>query len=199
MHPLIFATHNDHKVQEIRSLLGNAFELQSLRDCGIADEIPEPHETLEENATEKSRTIYIRTGKDCFSEDTGLEVAALNGEPGVYSARYAGPAKDSSANIQLLLTKLTGVPKRKAQFRTVISLMLQGQEYRFEGICPGTILEQARGGQGFGYDPIFVPEGSDKCFAEMSLEEKNRYSHRAKAFHQLLDFLNQFSHGQNRS
>ena len=197
MHPLIFATHNENKVQEIRSLLGTAFDLISLREAGILEEIPESHDTLEANALEKSRTIYAQTGKDCFSEDTGLEVRALGGEPGVYSARYAGPGKDPAANIRLLLEKLQGKTVREARFRTVISLILGEKEYLFEGTCPGRILQEVRGQKGFGYDPVFVPDGADRCFAEMSLEEKNRYSHRAKAFHKLLDFLKQTADGPN--
>lgn len=197
MRPLIFATHNENKVQEIRSLLGGAFDLISLREAGIPDEVPEPHDTLEANALEKSRTIYARTGKDCFSEDTGLEVMALGGEPGVYSARYAGSEKDAAANIRLLLEKLQGNTHRDARFRTVISLILAGKEYLFEGTCAGRILQEVRGQKGFGYDPVFLPDGADRCFAEMSLEEKNRYSHRAKAFHKLLAFLKQPADGPN--
>lgn len=188
--PLIFATNNEHKVKEIRSVIGPFFHIITLREAGIDIDIPEPHDTLEANATEKSQTIHRMTGQDCFSEDTGLEVEALNGEPGVKSARYAGDCRDFQQNIDKLLCKLGNNPNRKARFRTVISLILQGREYFFEGICEGTILEEQQGSKGFGYDPVFVPDGADKSFAEMSMEEKNKYSHRQKAVSQLIDFLN---------
>lgn len=186
---LIFATNNQHKVDEIRAVIGDQFEIITLKEAGIDIDIPEPHDTLEANATEKSQTIYRLTHQNCFSEDTGLEVEALNGEPGVKSARYAGDGKDFQKNIDKLLQKLEGKPNRNARFRTVISLLLDGKEHLFEGICEGKIIEKQSGTGGFGYDPVFTPTGSDKNFAEMSMEEKNSFSHRQKAVTQLLSFL----------
>lgn len=188
---LIFATNNRHKVEEIQAAIGHIVEVVSLKDAGIEKDIPEPFDTLEENAQEKSRVIHQLTGLDCFSEDTGLETEALNGEPGVKSARYAGENKDFSANIDKLLNRLGTTSNRKARFRTVISLIWQGQEYIFEGICPGTIITEQRGQQGFGYDPVFVPDGSNRTFAEMTMEEKNVFSHRKKAADKLVLFLQQ--------
>lgn len=187
---LIFATNNQHKVEEINAVLPNHIHSLSLKEAGIDVDIPEPHDTLEENAREKARTIRQLTGKNCFSEDTGLEVVALNGEPGVKSARYAGEGRSFDANIEKLLANLAGKESRKAQFRTVICLLLNGEEHLFEGICRGVIIEERKGAQGFGYDPVFVPEGGDKTFAEMSLAEKNRVSHRKKAVDKLVAFLN---------
>lgn len=186
---LIFATNNQHKVDEIRHAIGGRFELLTLRESGIDIDIPEPHDTLEANATEKSRTIFGITHTSCFSEDTGLEVYALNGEPGVKSARYAGDDRSPEKNIDKLLENLEGKPDTRARFRTVISLILEGKETLFEGICEGQIIRQRKGGQGFGYDPVFVPEGADKTFAEMSLAEKDRFSHRARATQKLVTFL----------
>jgi len=186
---LIFATNNQHKVDEIQSAIGSALEVISLRQAGIDIDIPEPHDTLEANATEKSSTIHRLTGMSCFSEDTGLEVAALNGEPGVKSARYAGEDKSFQKNIDKVLGKLGTNPDRKARFRTVISLIFDGREYLFEGVSDGHILSTPAGAGGFGYDPIFVPDGETRSFAEMTLDEKNRYSHRRKAADQLLAFL----------
>jgi XTP/dITP diphosphohydrolase len=186
---LVFATNNENKVKEIRSVLGTSFSIITLQEAGIDIDIPEPHDTLEANATEKSMTIHNMTGKNCFSEDTGLEIPALNGAPGVLSARYAGEQKSADDNITKVLQELNGSENRKAAFRTIISLILDGKEYQFEGICPGTILKERKGGKGFGYDPIFVPDGADKAFAEMDMTEKNQYSHRAKAFHKLITFL----------
>jgi len=186
---LVFATNNENKVKEIRAVLGNSFSIITLQEAGIDIDIPEPHDTLEANATEKSVTINNMTGKNCFSEDTGLEIPALNGAPGVLSARYAGEQKSADDNISKVLQELEGSSNRTAQFRTVISLILEGKEYQFEGICPGTILTERKGGKGFGYDPIFVPDGAAKAFAEMDITEKNQYSHRAKAFHKLVNFL----------
>jgi len=188
-HSLIFATHNNHKALEVRFILQNRFDIITLNEAGITEEIPEPHNTLEENALEKSKTIFRITKKNCFSEDTGLEVESLNGEPGVKTARYAGPAKDSKKNIEKILEQLTNVENRKAQFRTVISLILEGKEYMFEGICKGTIAPNEQGKTGFGYDPIFIPEGSKFTFAEMTEEEKNHVSHRRKAMDKLIKFL----------
>jgi len=188
---LIFATNNAHKVEEIQAAIGHQLEVISLQQAGIDIDIPEPHPTLEGNATEKSSTIHRLTGGDCFSEDTGLEVEALNGEPGVKSARYAGDGRDFNSNIQKLLHNLQDQPNRKARFRTVISLIINGKEHLFEGICEGHILTTPTGGQGFGYDPVFAPDGETRSFAEMSLEEKNHYSHRRKAADKLVAFLRQ--------
>ena len=186
---IVFATNNRHKVTEIQSAIGHQLEVISLNQAGIDIDIPEPHDTLEANATEKSSTIHRLTGDNCFSEDTGLEVAALDGEPGVLSARYAGENKSSEKNIALLLEKLGDNKHRQARFRTVISLIWQGQERLFEGICEGRILYAPDGADGFGYDPVFVPDGDTRPFARMSLEEKNHYSHRRKAADQLVAFL----------
>jgi XTP/dITP diphosphohydrolase len=186
---LIFATNNQHKVDEIKVVIGAQFNVVTLKDAGIDIDIPEPHDTLEANATEKSTTIHRLTGDNVFSEDTGLEVAALNGEPGVKSARYAGEGRDFQANIDKLLANLEGITNCKAQFRTVISLILDNKEFLFEGICEGEIIVQQKGLKGFGYDPVFVPNGSDKTFAEMTIEEKNQFSHRKKATDKLITFL----------
>lgn len=187
---LIFATNNQHKVDELRSLITREFNIITLKEAGIDIDIPEPYNTLEENAAGKARTIFDLTGTDCFSEDTGLEVASLNGEPGVKSARYAGENRSFDANIDKLLINLAGKPDRSARFRTVISLLIQGKETQFEGICEGQIINERKGTQGFGYDPVFIPTGSHKTFAEMSLAEKGKYSHRAKATEKLVAFLN---------
>ena len=186
---LIFATNNRHKVEEMQSAIGNAFQLITLQEAGIDIDIPEPHPTLEANATEKSQTIYRLTGIDCFSEDTGLETEALNGEPGVKSARYAGEDKSPEMNMQKLLSRLEPHINRKARFRTVISLILGGKESLFEGICEGRIETAPRGSGGFGYDPLFTPDGASATFGEMTLEEKSRYSHRRRAADQLVLFL----------
>ena len=189
MKTLIFATNNQHKVVEMNLALKGKFSIKSLKEAGIDIDIPEPYNTLEENATTKSKTIYELTNADCFSEDTGLEVLELNGEPGVKSARYAGEQAVFSDNIDKLLIKMKNVTNRTAQFKTIISLILKGKEYQFEGICKGTILSDRHGSDGFGYDPVFVPEGGSKSFAEMTIEEKNEYSHRRKAADKLVDFL----------
>lgn len=186
---LVFATNNENKVKEIRSMLGDHFTIITLKEAGIDIDIPEPHDTLEDNAREKSSVIYEMTGKDCFSEDTGLEIDALNGAPGVLSARYAGEQKLADDNMTRVLHEMEGQENRQAHFRTVISLILDGKEYQFTGVCTGTILTERRGGKGFGYDPIFVPDGAKKTFAEMDMAEKNQFSHRAKAFQQLITFL----------
>ena len=193
---LIFATNNQNKVEEINSAVGNKIEIISLKDAGINIDIPEPHATLSENASEKSKTIHQLTGKNCFSEDTGLEIDALNGEPGVKSARYAGDEKIFQKNIDKVLNKLTGIYNRNAKFRTVISLILNEREYFFEGFCNGEIITKQRGENGFGYDSIFKPQGSEKTFAEMTLEEKNIFSHRKKAADKLIIFLQKF-YGKN--
>lgn len=190
---LIFATNNQHKADEIRVILNGLFEIQTLKDAGIHIDIPEPHLTLAENATEKSRTIHQLTSGNCFSEDTGLEVIALNGEPGVKSARYAENDARFESNIEKLLFNLEGTINRAAQFRTVISLILDGKEYQFEGICPGTITTGEKGRNGFGYDPVFIPTGANKTFGEMSIEEKTIYSHRKKATQKFLSFLNKYN------
>jgi XTP/dITP diphosphohydrolase len=189
MQTLLFASNNQHKADEIRQVLGNRFRILTLKEAGIDIDIPEPYETLEENAREKSRTIYRMTGQDCFSEDSGLEVAILGGQPGVRSARYAGEGVPSAAHWEKLLEAMKGESNRNARFRTVISLILGGQEYQFTGSCEGHITEKPSGSQGFGYDPVFVPEGASHTFASMSPEEKNTYSHRAKAMGRLIDFL----------
>jgi XTP/dITP diphosphohydrolase len=186
---LIFATNNAHKVEEIQAAIGDQLEVISLKQAGIDIDIPEPHPTLEANASEKSGTIHQLTGADCFSEDTGLEVEALDGEPGVKSARYAGEDRSFSSNIEKLLHRLEGQTNRKARFRTVISLIKNGHEHLFEGICEGYILTAPTGDQGFGYDPVFVPEGAARSFAEMNMEEKNHYSHRRRAADKLVAFL----------
>jgi XTP/dITP diphosphohydrolase len=189
---LIFATNNEHKVEEIQAAIGHILEVISLSAAGIKKEIPEPYETLEENAQEKSRVIHQLTGENCFSEDTGLETEALNGGPGVKSARYAGENKDFAANIHKLLDRMGTTTNRTARFRTVISLILDNKEYLFEGICEGRITAEQRGRQGFGYDPVFIPDGADRTFAEMTMEEKNRFSHRKKAADKLVLFLQQY-------
>jgi XTP/dITP diphosphohydrolase len=190
---IIFATNNKHKVEEVKSLLPSTLSIISLQEAGLNVEIPEPHDTLEENAADKARTIKTLTGQNCFSEDTGLEVYALNGEPGVKSARYAGEGKSSQQNMEKLLDKLGQQQDRRARFRTVIFLILEDQEYQFEGICEGKIMYGPKGDQGFGYDPIFIPDGAEKSFAEMGLAEKNKFSHRKKAMARLVEFLNQLS------
>ncbi len=187
---LIFATNNKHKIDELKEVVGSKFELLTLREAGIDQEIPEPYDTLEENASEKSKTIYQLTGINCFADDTGLEVDALNGEPGVNSARYAGDERSFEKNTEKLLQNLAGETNRKARFRSVISLVLDGYEYLFEGICPGQIAEHPRGKMGFGYDPVFVPDGESRTFAEMTLKEKNFFNHRRIAMDKLLHFLN---------
>jgi len=189
MEKLIFATNNENKVSEIRILTKGKFEIITLKEAGMNIDIPEPHATLEENATEKSSVIHQLTMSNVFSEDTGLEVLALNGEPGVKSARYAGENRDFQANIDKLMDNLSNQSNRKARFRTVISLILNGKEYLFEGICNGVIAETQSGKSGFGYDPVFIPDGSTKTFAEMTIEEKNNFSHRKNAIYKLIDFL----------
>lgn len=186
---IIFATNNAHKVTEIQSAVGDRIEIITLRAAGIDIDIPEPHGTLEANATEKSTTIHTLTGGNVFSEDTGLEVSALHGEPGVLSARYAGEDKSFEKNIEKVLKNLGDNPDRRARFRTVISLIYHNKEYLFEGVCEGRILNSPDGADGFGYDPIFVPDGDTRSFARMTLAEKNGYSHRRKAADELVAFL----------
>ena len=186
---LFFATNNAHKLEEIAAILGEKIELLSLKDIECTADIPETADTLEGNATQKAEYIYQQYGLDCFADDTGLEVEALDGAPGVFSARYAGEGHNSEDNMQKLLQNLQGVTNRKAQFRTVICLIWDDKKYLFEGICKGEIIEEKRGNAGFGYDPIFVPEGYDQTFAELGNDIKNSISHRAKAVELLCNFL----------
>jgi len=189
MKTLVFATHNEHKVEEIRSLTAGNWYIISLDDLGFTKDISEPFDTLEANARQKSETIYKECGKNCFSEDTGLEVYALKNAPGVLSARYAGSQRSSEDNIALLLENLKDAEDRSAQFRTVISFILDGKETQFEGVCKGKITRERVGVSGFGYDPVFIPDGSNRTFAEMSMEEKSKYSHRAKTFKKFTTYL----------
>jgi XTP/dITP diphosphohydrolase len=186
---LVFASNNEHKIREIKSLLGNSFKLLSLHDINIHEDIPEKEPSIEGNALSKARFVFNATGMNVFADDTGLEVAVLNGLPGVHSARFAGEDKDSSANIEKVLTMLGKTVKREARFRTVIALILEGKEHLFEGVVTGTIIAGKKGKEGFGYDPIFVPDGKTRTFAEMELSEKNTVSHRARAFEKLKNFL----------
>lgn len=186
---LVFASSNPHKLREISDILGPAFTLLSLKDIGCNEEIPEPWPTLEENALAKARHVRNHYGLDCFADDTGLEVDALGGLPGVQSARYAGPAKDSRDNVMKLLQEMQGENNRKARFRAIIALVMDGSEYLFEGIVNGHIINEPRGEGGFGYDPVFVPEGYDQTFAELSADIKNGISHRYRAIKKLVDFL----------
>jgi XTP/dITP diphosphohydrolase len=186
---LVFATNNQHKVQEIKKLLDDSIELLSLNDLGCDEDIPENQDTLEGNASEKSFYIYNKYGVNCFADDTGLEIEALGGEPGVYSARYAGEERNSENNMNLILDKLSIIKNRKARFRTVISLVIDGLETQFEGVVEGHILEDKRGYTGFGYDPIFQPDESNLSFAQMPLDEKNKISHRGRAVQKLVEYL----------
>ena len=189
MTTLIFATNNEHKVSEIQSLLPKNINVITLQQAGINIDIPEPYDTLQENANTKAKTIFEITKQNCFSEDTGLEIDVLLGAPGVHSARYAGADRNFNANIEKVLTNLKNIENRKAQFRTVICLIWDEKEYYFEGICRGQIAQQNSGSAGFGYDPIFIPDGAEKSFAEMTMDEKNTFSHRQKAVSQLFSFL----------
>ena len=187
---IVFATNNQHKLDEIRGILGDGFEIVSLNDIGCHEDIPETGKTLEENALQKAQYVYEHYHVNCFADDTGLEVDALNGAPGVYSARYAGgEGHDSEANMKKLLAELENNDNRKARFRTVIALIIDGKVTTFDGIVNGSITEGKRGGEGFGYDPIFMPEGFNKTFAELGLNIKNNISHRAKAVQKLADYL----------
>ena len=186
---IVFATNNAHKLREVQQTVGDKFEIVSLRECGVVEDIPENEPTLEGNALAKARYIYSRTGLSCFADDTGLEVDALCGEPGVRSARYATDGHDDEANKRLLLERMEGKENRGAQFRTAMALILDGEEYLFEGVVRGEILTQECGDGGFGYDPLFAPEGHSESFAEMSAEEKNAISHRGRAVRQLAEFL----------
>ena len=187
---VVFATNNAHKLREVQQTVGDKFEIVSLRECGVVEDIPENEPTLEGNALAKARYIYSRTGLSCFADDTGLEVDALGGEPGVRSARYATDGHDDEANKRLLLERMEGKENRGAQFRTAMALILDGEEYLFEGVVRGEILTQECGDGGFGYDPLFAPEGHSESFAEMSAEEKNAISHRGRAVRKLAEFLN---------
>ena len=189
MNTIIFATNNENKVAEVRTILNKDFRIISLKEAKIDIDIPEPFDTLEENAREKAKVIYELSNLNCFSEDTGLEVESLNGEPGVKSARYAGEQRSFKHNIDKLLSKLAGKENRNARFRTIICLICNGKEQFFEGICKGTIIAERKGESGFGYDPVFIPEGSDKTFAEMTMAEKNIFSHRKKAMEKLIHYL----------
>lgn len=188
---LVFATNNAHKLEEIREILGGKFHIVSLKELGCQEDIPEEQDTLEGNAQQKARYIRDKYKVNCFADDTGLEIEALGGEPGVYSARYAGDGHDSEANMRKVLDKMSGETNRRARFRTVIALLLDGQEHLFEGEVRGEILRERHGEGGFGYDPIFRPEGFAQSFAEMSLEDKNKISHRGRATEALRKFLNE--------
>lgn len=190
---LVFATNNKHKLEELQAILGNDIKLLSLKEIGCTEDIPEEQPTLEGNARQKSMYVYKKYGYPCFADDTGLEVEALNGEPGVYSARYAGDEKSSEANMQKVLKKLAAEENRKARFRTVISLIIDGKERQFEGIVEGEILTQKRGNSGFGYDPVFQPAGLKTSFAEMNLSDKNKISHRGRAVEKLVAYLQKIS------
>jgi XTP/dITP diphosphohydrolase len=188
---LVFATNNPNKLKEVQEILSDEFELLSLQDIGCFEDIPETSDTLEGNAQLKADHVTKNYGYDCFADDTGLEVESLDGEPGVYSARYGGEPRDAEKNMQKLLKNLDGKSNRNAQFRTIVALNLQGKSYAFEGVCKGEIQHEKSGDGGFGYDPIFTPEGYDQSFAEMSSEEKNKISHRKRAIQKLTDFLKQ--------
>ena len=188
---LVFATQNENKAQEIQSLLPEYFKIITLKDIRCFDEIPETSETLEGNSLLKASFISETYNLNCFADDTGLEIEALDNRPGVYSARYAGPEKSAAANINKVLLELEGKTARNAQFRTIITLILNTSIFTFEGIVLGEIISEKRGENGFGYDPIFVPDGALKTFAEMTLTEKNQYSHRARAFQKMIEFLNE--------
>jgi XTP/dITP diphosphohydrolase len=186
---LVFATNNKHKLGELQAILGNRIKLLSLNDIGCNEEIPEDQETLEGNASQKAFFIYNKFGYNCFADDTGLEIDGLNGEPGVYSARYAGEEKSAEANMNKVLDKLIKIKNRNARFRTVISLVIDGVEKQFDGVVEGEILTEKRGGSGFGYDPIFQPKGFSQTFAEMNLTDKNKISHRGRAVEKLVLYL----------
>jgi XTP/dITP diphosphohydrolase len=186
---LVFATNNQHKLLEINTILNNTFRILSLKDINCSDEIPETGDTLEANASQKARYIYNKYNINCFADDTGLEITALSNAPGVYSARYAGEERSAEQNMAKVLLELKGKANRKAQFRTVISLIIDGAEMLFEGVVKGSIIENERGGKGFGYDPIFVPDGYDETFAEMDISVKNKISHRANAVNKLSAYL----------
>jgi XTP/dITP diphosphohydrolase len=187
---LVFATNNKNKLKEISMQLNDEFILQSLEDIGCEEEVPETANTIEGNASQKANYIFLKYGTPCFADDTGLEIEALNNAPGVYSARYAGPERNDTNNINKVLLELDGQIHRKARFKTIISLVIEEKEQLFEGIINGTIVSEKRGNNGFGYDPIFVPDGYSETFAEMDPELKNKISHRAIAFRKLIEHLN---------
>lgn len=186
---LCLATNNTHKVEELQALLGTDFQLKTLKEIGCEIDLPETRDTFQGNSSQKAEYVWAHYGIDCIADDSGLEVEALNGEPGVFSARYAGSHGNHEANIQKLLANLEGIENRAAQFRSVITLIRNGEINQFEGIIKGEIIHEKRGNQGFGYDPIFVPEGYETTFAEMTMEEKNPISHRGLAVKQLVEFL----------
>ena len=186
---IVFATNNAHKLSEVKAVLGDGYELVTLKEVGITEDIPETGDTLDENASLKARYVYERTGLDCFADDTGLEVEALGGAPGVRSARYATDGHDFAANNRKLLKELDGVANREARFRTVISLIVAGEEIQVEGVVNGVIALSESGSEGFGYDPLFIPDGKDVTFAEMSADEKNSISHRGRAVAELVKVL----------
>ncbi|QHI34744.1 Non-canonical purine NTP pyrophosphatase [Kordia antarctica] len=187
---LVFATNNQNKVKEVQSLLPNHITILSLIDIGCEEDIPETQPTIEGNAIQKAQYVKKHYGYDCFADDTGLEVNALNGEPGVFSARYAGEQRNSDDNMNKLLNELQDKKDRSAHFKTVVALILNGEQHTFSGICKGTIIKEKKGEKGFGYDPIFMANGFEETFAQISLEEKNRVGHRGKAVQKLIDFLN---------
>jgi XTP/dITP diphosphohydrolase len=187
---ILFATSNKNKALEIQKLIPEGFEILTLNDIDLHEEIPETSDTIEGNAVQKTNYIVENFGINCFADDTGLEIEALNDEPGVYSARYAGEEKDSNKNMDLVLKKMEGITNRKARFKTIISLSLDNKSYLFEGIVEGIIRKDKTGNLGFGYDPIFEPENKGKTFAEMTIKEKNSISHRARAFEKMIHFLN---------
>lgn len=186
---LVFATQNQNKVNELKQLMPDFIDLMSLKEIDCEDDIPETSNTLEGNASQKSNNVFNKFKINCFADDTGLEIEAINNEPGVYSARYAGPQKNSEDNMNLVLDKLNNSTNRNARFKTVISLIINGKEHLFKGICEGTITLKKSGNKGFGYDPIFKPKGYDVTFADMTLDEKNKISHRGKAVQSLINFL----------
>ncbi|MBO5346201.1 MAG: non-canonical purine NTP diphosphatase [Paludibacteraceae bacterium] len=190
MDQIIFVTHNKHKSEEIKNIIGNSFEIKNLSDINITEEIPETGNTLKENALQKAKYLHDKLGYNCFADDTGLEVDSLNGEPGVYSARYAGEPTNSQRNIEKLLHNLKGKENRNAQFRTVIAVILDNKTYFFEGSIAGQIIDTQRGDGGFGYDSVFIPNGYDKTFAELPAEVKNSISHRAMAMQKFKEFIN---------
>jgi XTP/dITP diphosphohydrolase len=187
---LVFATNNLHKLKEIRAAVNSSIKIAGLNEIGIKEEIPETASTLKGNAIQKAKYIYKKIGTSCFADDTGLEVEALNNRPGIYSARYAGEACIAENNVRKLLSEMSGVLNRKANFRTVIAFIHEEQIHCFEGIVKGVIASETRGTKGFGYDPVFIPEGLEKTFAQMSLDEKNKISHRSKALQKFISFLN---------
>lgn len=190
MKEIVFATNNEHKLRELQQMLEGHYKVLNLKDIGCLEDIPEDSPTIEENSMDKALYVFEKYGKNCFADDTGLEIDALDGRPGVISARYAGEEKDMNKNIAKVLGELSGIENRKAQFKTVISLIIDGQKNQFEGIVRGKIIDELKGDGGFGYDPVFVPEGYDITFAEMKAEEKNKISHRGLAVQKLVSFLN---------